>query len=39
MKIKDHFLTREEFEIVETETKGVYKTSPIPTNISRYYES
>ena len=39
MKIKDHFLTQEEFEIVETNTKGVYKTSPIPFNISRYYES
>ena len=39
MKIKDHFLTQEEFEIVETETKGVFRTSPIPSNISRYYES
>ena len=39
MKIKDHFLTQEIFEIKETETKGVFKTSPIPTNISKYYES
>ncbi|ASK31241.1 methyltransferase type 11 [Chryseobacterium sp. T16E-39] len=39
MKIKDHFLTQEIFEIEETETKGVFKTSPIPSNISRYYES
>ena len=39
MKIKDHFLTQETFEIKETETKGVFKTSPIPSNISRYYES
>lgn len=39
MKIKDHFLSQEIFEIKETETKGVYKTSPIPSNISRYYES
>ena len=39
MKIKDHFLTQEIFEIKETETKGVFKTSPIPPNISRYYES
>ena len=39
MKIKDHFLTQEEFEIIETETKGVFRTSPIPSNISRYYES
>lgn len=39
MKIKDNFLTQEEFEIVETDTKGVFRTSPIPSNISRYYES
>ncbi|WP_312082064.1 class I SAM-dependent methyltransferase [Epilithonimonas hominis] len=39
MKIKDHFLTHEIFEIIETETKGVFKTTPIPSNISRYYES
>jgi hypothetical protein len=39
MKIKDHFLSQEIFEIKETETKGVYKTSPIPSNISKYYES
>ena len=39
MKIKDHFLSQEIFEIKETETKGVYKTSPIPSNISTYYES
>lgn len=39
MKIKDHFLSQEIFEIKETETKGVFKTTPIPSNISRYYES
>lgn len=39
MKIKDHFLSQEIFEIKETETQGVYKTSPIPSNISKYYES
>lgn len=39
MKIKDHFLSQEIFEIRETETKGVFKTSPIPQNISKYYES
>lgn len=27
MKIKDHFLSQEIFEIKETETKGVFKTS------------
>ena len=39
MKIKDHFLSHEEFELIETETKGVFKTAPIPSNISKYYES
>ena len=39
MKIKDHFLTQEEFEIKETSTPGVYKTYPIPKNISSYYDS
>jgi hypothetical protein len=39
MKIKDHFLSQEIFEIKETETRGVFKTSPIPSNISKYYES
>lgn len=39
MKIKDHFLSQEIFEIKETDTKGVYKTFPIPANISKYYES
>ncbi|MGV4414885.1 class I SAM-dependent methyltransferase [Chryseobacterium sp. T1] len=39
MKIKDHFLSQEEFEIIETEVKGIWKTSPTPSNISKYYES
>lgn len=39
MKITDHFLTKEEFEIIETDINGVWKTSPTPSNISKYYES
>ncbi len=39
MKIKDHFLSQEEFELRETEISGVLKTYPIPENISQYYES
>lgn len=39
MKIKDHFLTQEEFEIKETTIPGVYKTQNIPENISAYYDS
>lgn len=39
MKIKDHFLTQEIFEIKETEIPGIWKTSPIPENLDKYYES
>ena len=39
MKIKDHFLSQETFEIVPTEIPGILKTSPIPSNIGKYYES
>ena len=38
MKIKDHFLTHEEFDLVEVQP-GVLKTSPTPPELSRYYES
>ncbi len=39
MKVKDLFLTQEEFEIKETEITGILKTHPIPKNIGKYYES
>lgn len=39
MKIKDHFLSQESFEIIESKTKGVYKTHPIPANLDSYYNS
>ena len=39
MKVQDHFLTKEEFEIKETAVPGVFKTHPIPRNIARYYDS
>lgn len=39
MKIKDHFLTQEEFEIIETNIPGVYKTQSIPLDLNKYYES
>ncbi|MCL1675955.1 class I SAM-dependent methyltransferase [Elizabethkingia meningoseptica] len=38
MKIKDLFLTQEEFEIKEV-SKGIFKTFPVPENLSKYYES
>ncbi len=39
MKVKDYFLTQENFEILPTDIDGILKTSPIPENISQYYES
>ncbi|WHF50776.1 class I SAM-dependent methyltransferase [Chryseobacterium gotjawalense] len=39
MKVKDLFLTQEQFEIKETAIPGVLKTSPVPQNISDYYDS
>lgn len=39
MKVKDHFLTQEEFEIKETAITGVFKTQPVPNNLSPYYDS
>ncbi|WJJ98747.1 class I SAM-dependent methyltransferase [Elizabethkingia anophelis] len=38
MKIKDLFLTQEEFEVKEI-SKGILKTFPVPENLSKYYES
>ncbi|QDP85314.1 class I SAM-dependent methyltransferase [Chryseobacterium sp. SNU WT5] len=39
MKVTDHFLTKEEFKIVETDISGLYKTTPVPNDLSKYYES
>lgn len=39
MKVKDHFLTQETFEIIPTEINGILKTHPIPNNLEKYYES
>ena len=39
MKIKDHFLSQEKFKIIETEIQGIYKTSPLPDDLGKYYES
>lgn len=38
MKIKDLFLTQEEFE-VKRNFGGNSKTFPVPENLSKYYES
>lgn len=39
MKIKDHFLTKEDFELSETDIPGILKTASLPTDLARYYES
>lgn len=39
MKIKDYFLTGEQFELAETDIKGILKTTPLPSNLHRYYDS
>ncbi|MDR3273685.1 MAG: class I SAM-dependent methyltransferase [Flavobacteriaceae bacterium] len=39
MKIKDHFLTQEIFEVKETQHKGILKTQNLPENLDKYYNS
>ena len=39
MKIKDHFLTGESFDLESTAINGILKTSPVPANLAPYYES
>ncbi|WP_068596669.1 class I SAM-dependent methyltransferase [Vaginella massiliensis] len=39
MKVKDYFLTQEEFELKEDPTHGMLCTQPIPSDFGKYYES
>lgn len=39
MQIKDHFLTNETFELIETQIPGILKTTPLPSDLAPYYES
>lgn len=39
MNITDYFLTKENFDIKETNVKGILKTTPLPEDLSPYYES
>lgn len=39
MKVKDHFLTQEEFELKVEEATGILYTSPTPTDLDKYYQS
>lgn len=39
MRIKDHFLTQEDFELIPTQTEGVLSTYPVPKNLDSYYAS
>lgn len=37
IKVKDHFLTGEDFDIIPTAIEGILQTSPTPSNLDRYY--
>lgn len=39
LKVKDHFLSNEEFTLYSNEDNSLLNTAPIPENLSRYYES
>ncbi len=39
MKITDHFLSKEVFEVKETNYKDILRTQNIPENLDKYYES
>lgn len=39
LKVKDHFLSKEEFTIYSNEDNSLLTTAPIPDDLSRYYES
>lgn len=39
MKIKDHFLTNETFEVKESEYNDILKTYDLPYDIAKYYDS
>ncbi|MFK8282389.1 class I SAM-dependent methyltransferase [Capnocytophaga cynodegmi] len=39
MKIKDYSISQEEFELIYDSNSELFKTQPIPKNLSKYYES
>jgi|SRR5690606_15323640 len=39
MKIKDHSVSREDFELVYNSEYDWYKTNPVPSDLNRYYQS
>jgi len=39
MKLKDYFLTQEEFELIKNPDFGFLETFPVPKNLPKYYES
>lgn len=39
MKVKDHFLTQELFELVSEPDLNAFRTVPVPSDLSPYYES
>lgn len=39
MKVKDHMLSQEEFELIFDDTLQCFRTTPVPEDLSPYYES
>jgi len=39
LKVKDHAVSKEDFELREDPTYGLLKTLPVPPNLDRYYQS
>lgn len=39
MKVTDHFLSKENFSILPSKTKGILETQPKPIDLSPYYQS
>src|SRR5690606_16089556 len=39
MKVKDHSVSKQEFELVYNKDLYLYKTNPIPDNLEVYYQS
>lgn len=39
LKTKDFLVTGEEFELVQVSENGLLRTTPVPTNLSMYYQS
>jgi SAM-dependent methyltransferase len=39
LQVKDHFLSKESFALTANESNNVLKTTPVPTDLAKYYKS